>query len=85
MFADTDIFAVQDLSESIFDQDIADIGVCREEHKEISRAKGEGLFTSKHDRLWNSYLKNKYKVDMPLNDNGDMKIFNSGVVVYTRE
>jgi lipopolysaccharide biosynthesis glycosyltransferase len=85
LFADTDIFAVQDLSESIFDQDIADIGVCREEHKEISRSKGEGLFTSKHDKLWNSYLKNKYKVDMPLNDNGDMKIFNSGVVVYTRK
>lgn len=85
LFADTDIFAVDGLKESIFDQDIKDIGICREVHKEITRGRGEGMFNNKTDKLWNSYLKNKYKISLPLNENGDMKIFNSGVVVYTPE
>jgi hypothetical protein len=85
LFADTDVFSVDCLKESIFDQKIGDIGICREEHKEITRGRGEGIFNNKTDKLWNSYLKTKYKVDMPLNDNGDMKIFNTGVVMYSPE
>ena len=85
LFCDTDIFAVDGLTENIFDQEIADIGICRELHKEITRGKGEGINNNKTDRLWNSWLFKKYNKNMPLNENGDMKVFNSGVVVYTRQ
>lgn len=85
LFADTDIFAVDDLEEDIFDQEIADIGICRELHKEVTRGRGEGINNNKTDKLWNSWLQNKYKKSMPLNDNGDMKVYNSGVVVYTKK
>ena len=85
LFVDTDVFAVDGLQENIFDQEIADIGICREKHKEITRGKGEGNINAKTDKLWNAYLVKKYGKSMPLNDNGDMKVFNTGVVMYTPE
>jgi len=85
LFADTDVFAVEGLQESIFDQDVADIGICRELHKEITRGKGEGMFNKKTDTLWSNYILRKYNKRMPVNDNGDMKVFNTGVVLYTPE
>jgi hypothetical protein len=51
LFVDTDVFAVDGLEENIFDQEIADIGICREKHKEITRGKGEGNINAKTDKL----------------------------------
>lgn len=85
LFVDADVFAVDDLQENIFDQEIAEIGICRELHKEITRASGLGVNNYKTDQMWNSHLESYYKKSMPLNANGDMKVYNSGVVLYTRK
>lgn len=85
LFIDTDVFAVDGLKENIFDQEIKDIGICRELHKEKLRGNGEGTINNKTDGLWNQYLFRKYGKRMPVNDEGHMKVFNTGVVVYTPE
>jgi len=85
LFVDTDVFAVEGLEENIFDLDIGDIGICREKHKEETRGRGEGNINNRTDRLWNGYMVNKYGSSMPKNEDGHMKVFNSGVVLYTPE
>ena len=85
LFVDTDVFAVDGLNENIFDQDIKEIGICDEPHKEISRLTASGAINTAQDEKWNKVLIQKFGKEMPRNKAGNLKIFNSGVVVYTPE
>lgn len=85
LFVDTDVFAVDGLDESIFDQDIAEIGICDEPHKEISHLTTRSAINTAQDEKWNKVIAQRFGKEMPRNDDGNLKIFNSGVVVYTPE
>lgn len=85
LFVDTDVFAVDGLDESIFDQDIAEIGICDEPHKEISHLTTRSAINTAQDEKWNKVIAQRFGKEMPRNDAGNLKIFNSGVVVYTPE
>ena len=85
MFADTDVFAVEGLEENVFDQDIEYIGICDEPHKEISHLKTKSHINTRNDEIWAKLMKEQYGYDMPRNEAGNLKIYNSGVVVYTNK
>ncbi len=85
LFIDTDVFAVEGLKENIFDLDIGHIGICDEPHKEKSHLTTKSPINSQADEAWNKMLVENYKKEMPRNKNGQLKIFNSGVVLYTKE
>jgi hypothetical protein len=85
LFADTDVFAVEGLEENIFDQDVGHIGICDEPHKEISHLKTKSHINTASDERWNKLMVDKYGKEMPRNESGNLKIFNSGVVLYTNE
>ena len=85
LFADLDVFTVDNLNENIFNQDVGDIGVCDEPHKEISHLTTEGHINTRNDEKWNSLVSKTYGKEMPRNKDGNLKIFNSGVVLYSNK
>lgn len=84
LFADTDVFAVDGLTENIFDQDIPEIGICDEPHKEISHLTTRSHINTARDEQWNEVMKSRFGKEMPRNKRGNLKIYNSGVVLYTQ-
>lgn len=85
LFVDLDVFAVDGLTENIFDQDIKEIGICDEPHKEKSHVTTKGPINTANDEKWNKVMRQRFGREMPRNEKGNLKIYNSGVVVYTRE
>lgn len=85
MFVDTDVFAVDGLEDSIFDVDISHIGFCSEPHKELSHLTASSAINTKADERHASAVKAHYGVDVHRNAAGNPHVFNSGVVVYTKE
>lgn len=85
LFLDMDIFTVDGLEDSIFDQNVKHIGICDEWHKEEIRTTRHGNISTVNDIRWGNIAKEKWGAKVPLNSKGNPKIFNSGVVLYTRE
>lgn len=85
LFADTDVFTVEDLSENIFDEDVKEIGICDEPHKEESHLTTNSHINTAADEKWNDLMVQRFGTEMPRNEKGNLKIFNSGVVLYTKE
>ena len=85
LFCDTDIFPVDGLTESIFDNFVADVGICTEPLQPKLRKETPGRITSAHDERWASIIKGKWNADMPRNEDGLLKVYNSGVVMWSRK
>jgi len=73
LFADTDIFAVEDLEENIFENFNAEVGICTEPDQPHLRQKSAGQKT----------VKNKWRIEVPRTPEGLVKVYNSGVVLYS--
>lgn len=84
LFCDADIFAVNDLKENIFDGFRHDIGICTEPFQPKQRQITTGRITSKQDDLWAKTVETEYEFNMPRTDEGLVKVYNSGVVLYSR-
>lgn len=84
LFADTDVFAVDGLTESIFDNFNSDIGICTEPDQPQLRIKTAGRITSAGDKKWAGVVAAKWGINVPRTANGLVKVYNSGVVVYSR-
>jgi len=86
LFADTDVFAVDDLEENIFENFNAEIGICTEPHQPQQRAKRTtGIATGVSEEKWASTIKTKWNVDLPRTLQGLLKVYNSGVVLYSNK
>lgn len=85
LFADTDVFPIHNLQENIFDGFSADIGICTEEYQPKARITSNNHINSKNDEAWAASLKSKWGVDMPRTDGGLLKVYNSGLVLYSRK
>ena len=86
LFTDTDVFPVKGLEESIFENFNAEMGICTEPHQPQQRAKRtSGVATGKRDEEWATVIYNKWKVKLPRNDEGLLKVYNSGVVLYSNK
>ena len=85
LFTDTDVFAVADLKESIFENFDADIGICTEPFQPAQRKKIPGGICGEMDERWAAVVKAKWNVDMPRTPEGLLKVYNSGVVMYSNK
>lgn len=84
LFLDADVFAVDELNENIFENFTADIGICTEPLQPALRKQGAGKITAATDELWAKTILKHWNVQMPRDDNGLLKVYNSGVVLYSK-
>lgn len=81
---DMDVFAVEGLQQSVFDEPIEDIGICTEPHQPKLRATLTTNICRASDERWAELVRRKWNIEMPRVD-GLLKVFNTGMVVYTRD
>jgi len=85
LFLDTDIFAVEGLQDNIFENFKAEIGICTEPFQPKHRAKLTKFICGKADEQWASIVETHWKVKMPRTEEGLLKVYNSGVVMYSHK
>lgn len=88
LFADTDVFPVEHLSENIFEQFYnypkVEIGICEEWQQPEIRKKYPGPIDNINDEKWISWIQRKWaSIKMPRTETGLPTVYNSGVVVYS--
>lgn len=79
LFADTDVFPVENLTENIFDQEIGDVGVCREQWQTLNKP----INDRETDKKWAGYVEKVLSIKVPRDSSGNVIIYNSGVVLYS--
>jgi hypothetical protein len=88
LFADVDVIPTEDLSENIFEPFYGtdfDMGIVEEWHQPDMRSKyNVGGITTANDDRWAKIVKFAYGVDVPRDKLGRVKVYNTGVVVYTK-
>lgn len=84
LFVDTDVFAVDDLKDNIFEEFEADFGICTEPFQPKQRQITLGRITTKQDELWASAVEKKFGFKVPRTDEGLVKVYNTGVVLYSK-
>ena len=85
LFVDTDVFAVDGLEENIFDQFHGEIGICDEPFQPKQRTITLGRITSESDNLWAKTVKDAYGADVPRTPEGLVRVYNTGMVLYSKE
>jgi len=83
LFCDTDIFTVDNISDNIFEEFNGDIGICEEPFQPKQRTITMGRITTAQDDLWAKTVKKVYGVEVPRTEDGLVKIYNTGVVIYS--
>lgn len=80
---DMDMFAVDGLTQNIFEEPIADVGICTEPHQPAYRATLTGQICKDRDEKWARIVRDKWAAEMPRNEQGLLKVYNTGVIVFT--
>lgn len=87
-YVDTDVYPVDRLEEDIFAEvDSGFVGICTEPFQGKYRATttiGAGI-NQQSDERWAKAVKANYGLEMPRDSDGFLKVFNTGMVVLTRE
>lgn len=84
LVVDSDVFAVGGLVENIFDVPIADVGICTEPQQPELRSKLSGHICGEKDERWARMVRDKYRAEMPRNEVGLLKVYNTGVILWTK-
>tara|TARA_E500000318_G_C3564372_1_gene214977 strand:- start:622 stop:1437 length:816 start_codon:yes stop_codon:yes gene_type:complete len=82
---DTDIFAVEGLTENIFEGFNHDIGICDEPFQPKQRTITLGHITSDRDNKWANLIEKTYGSKMPRTEDGLLRVYNAGLVLYSRK
>lgn len=82
---DMDVFSVAGLTDSIFDANLADIGICTEAFQPVYRATLYKGICKGNDEKWARVLKLLWGIDLPRTSEGLLKVYNAGVVLFTRK
>lgn len=84
---DLDVFPVYNLNENIFEEDIGDIGACTEPFQGRQRATVTvgGHINRENDERWASVVKQNWGVSLPRDEDQNLKVYNAGMVVFTKE
>jgi len=87
LFADCDIIPIDGLTDNIFDEmDDHDLLLAEEWNQPEARAKyNVGGITGARDDEWAEWAKQTYGVTVPRTESGRVRVFNSGVVLYSKE
>lgn len=85
LFCDMDIFPVLGITESIFDEPLIHFGIAEEEHQPELRYNLSGQICGTNDEAWGAIVEKNYPQHKLLRDDKNrLRVFNSGVVLYTR-
>ena len=85
LFLDSDVHAVEGLQENIFEGFNADIGICADPLQAKLRARTKvGLINRYQDELWAKSVEEKWKIKLTRTEEGFLKVYNSGVVLYSQ-
>lgn len=79
LFADTDVFPVEGLNENIFNLETLDIAICREQWQTLHKP------DRNIDQRWATHVETEFSVKIPRDERGNVIIYNSGVVLYSKE
>ena len=82
LFVDHDVFAVEGLEANIFDEPLADIGMCEELGMPAYRDGRTKHINGVADHVWARLIKSTWGITIPLDEQGRVRVFNSGVVMY---
>lgn len=86
LFLDSDICAVDGLEENIFEGFDADIGICTEPLQPRLRARTKvGKVNRQQDELWAKHVEQNWNITLPRTEEGFLKVYNSGVVLYSNK
>lgn len=88
MYLDLDVFAVDGCSNNIFEEDIKHFGIAPEPDQPFLRTQpwsANTMINSKNDEVWAKAVKDKYKAEVHRDSQNRPMVYNSGVIVMTRE
>jgi len=86
LIVDMDVYPIDGLNENIFDVDVGELGICDEPYQPMYRKNGGvGGINGKADERWAHILKTRFDISLPRNEEGLLKVYNTGVLVYTKE
>jgi len=88
MFADTDVFVLEGVDEDIFkefSESGADISLAVEPLQPKYRNDNIMTINSKSELAWSEAVTERYGCRLPRNKDNLLKVYNSGVVLYSRE
>jgi len=88
MFCDCDVVPVEELTENVFDEfdSEKEIGICEEYMMPEIRSKYNiGGINTNNDNIYTQLCELSYNVKMPRDDKKRPRIFNSGMVVYSKK
>lgn len=87
MLVDVDVFPVEGLTENIFEQlDGEDVGICTEPLQPMLRQHyNVAGITNTNDVSWAKLLKQKWNIDYSYDNEKRPMVYNTGVVVITKE
>jgi len=80
LFLDSDIFPRAGLRDSVFDGFNADIGICREAWQTVNKPVNK----KREDNAWADRIEKTYGHKLPRDEHGNLIIYNSGCVMYSR-
>jgi len=86
LVVDLDIFPTPDCR-NIFEENIGDVGICTEPFQGKYRASTVigGSICAASDEQWAQHCKRIYGIDLPRDDEGYLKVYNAGMVLFTKE
>lgn len=87
MYADCDLVPKENCTENIFENFNGDLGICEEYNAPLARKKytiGGGI-NNKNDEKWVKLIEKKWRVTMPRNTQGLPKVYNSGMLLWSKK
>jgi len=85
LFADMDVIPMDGLEHSIFDEEIVHVAMAEEIEQPALRAKMTGKIRSENDLKWAAVSERFWRCSIMRDDQHRPRVFNSGVVLYTRD
>jgi hypothetical protein len=88
LFVDTDVWPVEHTTENIFDQFVGtdvEVGICEEADQPLVRLTVDvGGINGANDKRWLQMIESTFQVKLPVTEQGLPRVYNSGVVVYSK-
>ena len=84
LFLDMDIYPVAGLTADVFEEPVADIGMCEEPGMPEYRDGRQKHINGQADHDWAKRVKKRWGSIIPLDAKGRVRVFNSGVVMYSQ-
>jgi lipopolysaccharide biosynthesis glycosyltransferase len=85
LFLDMDIFATENAQDNIFDVSVDGVGMVQEVLQPDLRQKSSSRINGVNDKIWAAAVKKRFGIDVPVDHKNRPLVYNSGVVMYTKE